>query len=130
MGWSPLTLVALVNARSLDADDFVEAVALRVVEMLETRTRRTRFVTASELARELSIDRDWVYAHAAELGAVRLGEGPRGRLRFDLDRAADALARRASGTSTPVPSAKRRGRPRKTPLPPDVQPLRGRKERG
>ena len=43
-----------MNTQSLDSEDFVEAVARRVVELLETGGRRTRFVTASELAREFS----------------------------------------------------------------------------
>ena len=42
-----------------------------------------RLVDAATLARILDVDRDWVYAHARELQAVRLG-GERGRLRFDL----------------------------------------------
>src|SRR5438067_744311 len=29
--------------------------------------------------------RAWVYQHAAELGALRIGYGPRARLRFDLE---------------------------------------------
>jgi hypothetical protein len=32
-----------------------------------------------------------VYAHAAELGAMRLGSGRKARMRFDLDRARQAL---------------------------------------
>jgi hypothetical protein len=44
-----------------------------------------RLVDAAAVARTLGVDRDWVYAHAKQLGAVRLG-GPHGRLRFDLDR--------------------------------------------
>jgi hypothetical protein len=65
----------------------VEAIARRVVELLGGQTvepRPARLVDAAELARRLGVDRDWVYAHAAQLGAVRLG-GPRGRLRFDVD---------------------------------------------
>lgn len=39
---------------------------------------------------------DYVYAHAAELGAMRLGSGPKARIRFDLDRARQALETRAA----------------------------------
>lgn len=53
------------------------------------RSRRpaapVRLVDARTLARALGVDRSWVYAHAEELHAVRIGKG-RGRLRFDLDR--------------------------------------------
>lgn len=64
----------------------VEAIALRVVELLgETSPKkpRARLVDASTVAQELDVERDWVYTHANDLGAIRLG-GPRGRLRFDL----------------------------------------------
>jgi hypothetical protein len=40
-------------------------------------------LTAAEVAARFSVDRSWVYAHARELGVVRIGEGPRPRLRFD-----------------------------------------------
>jgi hypothetical protein len=58
-----------------------ERIAARVVELLRHEPP-PRFVDAAALARILGVERDWVYSHAAELGAVRLG-GPRGRLRFD-----------------------------------------------
>ena len=75
----------------LDADD-VEAIAVRVAELLGTAPAGTpRYVDAADLARALGVDRDWVYAHAAELGAIRLG-GPRGRLRFDLHNVRRVLA--------------------------------------
>jgi hypothetical protein len=40
-------------------------------------------LTASEVAVAFNVTRGWVYTHADELGAIRLGEGPRPRLRFD-----------------------------------------------
>ena len=42
-----------------------------------------RLLTAAEVAARFSVDRSWVYAHARELGVVKLGSGPRPRLRFD-----------------------------------------------
>lgn len=66
----------------------IEAVARRVVELLRTKREpqghSARLVDAATLARELGVERDWVYAHADDLGAIRLG-GPRGRLRFDRE---------------------------------------------
>jgi hypothetical protein len=47
-------------------------------------------VDAQAVADYLAVDRGWVYAHAGELGARRLGEGPKARLRFSLDEV-DAL---------------------------------------
>ena len=55
----------------------IEAVARRVVELLERRGvgGGTELVDAAELARRLGIERSWVYTHAIELGAVKLGSG-------------------------------------------------------
>ena len=68
----------------LDPAD-VEAIAERVLEVLEARADRlpVRYVDAATLAQALGVDRAWVYAHARELRAIRLG-GARGRLRFDV----------------------------------------------
>ncbi len=50
-----------------------------------------RLLTAAEVARWWGVDRSWVYNHAAELGARRLGSGRRPRLRFDPDEVAERL---------------------------------------
>jgi hypothetical protein len=47
---------------------------------------------------------DWVREHAAELGAIRVGDGPKGALRFDL--------RRVKAAWTSVASGGRASRPR------------------
>ena len=74
---------AQVRVRLDPAD--VEAIAERVLDLLEARADRlpVRYVDAATLAEALGVDRTWVYAHARELRAIRLG-GARGRLRFDL----------------------------------------------
>lgn len=51
-----------------------------------------RLLTATELAERIGVSRSWVYEHARELGAVRLGPGPRARLRFDPVTVAARLA--------------------------------------
>jgi hypothetical protein len=68
----------------------VEAVARRVVQLLQENSMNTlsgpsavRLVDAATVAAVFGVERDWVYAHAHELGVIRLG-GDRGRLRFDL----------------------------------------------
>jgi hypothetical protein len=68
----------------LDADD-VDAIAQRVTQLLRepAATPAARYVDAAHIARVLGVDREWVYAHAHQLDAIRLG-GPAGRLRFDL----------------------------------------------
>ena len=70
----------------------VEQIAQRVVELLgeiEPAPRPRRYVDAATLAAELGVERDWVYAHADELSALRLG--PKGRLRFDLQAVLEQL---------------------------------------
>ncbi len=62
----------------------VEAVALRVVDVLRSEVVGGRLVDPAELARYLNVSRDYVYAHADALGAVRLGHGSRPLLRFNL----------------------------------------------
>lgn len=49
-------------------------------------------LNATQLAARLGVARAWVYDHAAELGAVRLGAGPRARLRFDPITVAERLS--------------------------------------
>jgi hypothetical protein len=87
----------------------IERIARRVVELLREEApspRRTRLVDAAELATELNVERDWIYAHADDLGAIRLG-GPHGRLRFDLETVWVALE---PDTERPRPQAPHRRR--------------------
>ena len=66
------------------APEAIDAIARRVVELLAQRTpERRELVDAAELARRLGVERSWVYTHAIQLGAIRLGNGRRPRLRFD-----------------------------------------------
>jgi len=71
----------------------VEAIAQRVAELLSPPGQPVRYVDAARLAKTLGVERDWVYAHACQLGAIRLG-GPQGRLRFDLHHVQQTLADR------------------------------------
>jgi hypothetical protein len=50
-------------------------------------------VDAATLAEKLGTSRDYVYEHAGQLGAVKLGEGKRPRLRFDVSTARAAYER-------------------------------------
>jgi len=92
----------------------VEAIARRVVDLLERRGLRKReLVDAAELARRFGIERSWVYTHAIELGAVKLGGGAKPRLRFDPEVAVRVL-RKVGGKPTadpPARSGKRAGQP-------------------
>jgi hypothetical protein len=113
----------------LDADD-IEAVAARVVELLEQQASApSRFVDAATLARTLHVERDWVYARARKLEAIRLGDGPKAPLRFDLRRVREILAAPNGREPRPVEPAERRVRPRRSALPPGVKPVRARPSR-
>jgi hypothetical protein len=67
-----------------------EAVAQRLLEVVSQR-QPSELVDAAGLARALGVDRDWVYEHSERLGAIRLGDGPRPRLRFEVARAVAAF---------------------------------------
>ena len=76
----------------LDPED-IEEIARLVAQQLRADgppAIKGRYVDATTLAEHLGVERDWVYAHARELGAVRLG-GARGRLRFNLDQVLQSL---------------------------------------
>jgi hypothetical protein len=85
-------------------------------------------VDAATLANHLGVTRGFIYEHADHLGGVRLGNGPRPRLRFDLTRALEAWNARSTSErsqptrtpaapgSTPAPRRARTGR-RATGLP-------------
>lgn len=49
------------------------------------------WVTAEVVAEHLAVDINYVYEHASALGARRLGDGPKARLRFRLDAVDSAL---------------------------------------
>lgn len=76
---SPQTLELGAWERAL-----ANAVADRVADLLSSQPKRVDLVDAATVATALSVSRDWVYAHVAELGGRRIGHGSRGRLRFDL----------------------------------------------
>lgn len=100
---------------TLDPHD-IESIAARVAELLRDQMPQTasRLADAAEVARELGVDRDWVYAHARELGATRLG-GERGRWRFDLARIRRDLAPPSASKRSPSATRRRRcQQPKKT----------------
>lgn len=109
----------------------VEQVATRVAQLLhrqqEDRERQrvsepTGMLTVSELAQHLHLNRAWVYEHADELGAIRLGDGPKARLRFDLHTAKTALGRHQAGQA-PVPAGSKTRRPTRPSATDDAQLL-------
>ena len=74
----------------------IESIARRVIELLPRDvSAQVELVDAAELAKRLGVDRSWVYTHAIELGAIRLGGGSRPRLRFDPQLAIARIRARA-----------------------------------
>lgn len=63
-------------------------------------------VDAAAVAARYGVARDFVYRHADDLGAVRLGEGPRARLRFDLERVGERLSVCPAGRGSEGPSGR------------------------
>lgn len=61
----------------------VEEIAHCVVELLQDESIGGELIDAAGVARRFGVSRDFVYEHADDLGAVRLGSGPKARLRFD-----------------------------------------------
>jgi hypothetical protein len=79
---------------SVDAD----LIARRVVEVLreEEGPMNRGLLKTEEAARLLGVAAEWVRANRVALGTVKLGDGPKARLRFPRG-AIDAYPRRAQG---------------------------------
>src|SRR4051812_18120123 len=101
---------------------------------LPTNARET-LLRVSALAEYLDVTQAWVYAHAEELGAIRLGSGPKAPLRFNLGVVLDRLSPCAVDRKSVAPevretrpSRKRRGRAMGTNV--VLLPIRGAKGAG
>jgi len=93
---------------TLDHDD-VEAIAGRIADLLTGRRSLPEYLDTAAVASMLHVSQEWVRGHAAELGAVRLGSGPRGTLRFDAARVCLALERRRLAQTPGPPQGPRAG---------------------
>jgi hypothetical protein len=77
----------------------IETLASRIAALLSPlptvqraeRIPSGRLLSAAEVSAWCGVSRGWVYQHATKLGAVRIGDGERPRLRFDPDRVAEHL---------------------------------------
>jgi hypothetical protein len=95
-------------------DLLADRLADRLASRLELTTKpREALVNADEVARMVGRKRSWVYDHAGDLGAVRLGSGSRPRLGFYPARVTEYLQSVANPPpiSLPKPAPPRR-RPR------------------
>lgn len=75
--------------------DLVEAIALRVAELMRSPAQDAGWCDAAQLAERYQLSVDWVYEHKDELGGIPLGSGSRPRLRFSVAAADAAMAKRA-----------------------------------
>ena len=119
--------VEMSSARIKLDPQTTEAIARRVVGLLEKRGLQNReLIDAAELARRFGIERAWVYSHAIELGAVKLGDGAKPRLRFDPEVAAQVLRRVGDepAADPPTRSGKRAGQPRGSEGQAELLPIR------
>lgn len=83
-----------------DIDAIAERAAMRVVQLLgPPRAVAGQLLDPKELAGTLKVSVDYVYAHAVDLGVMRLGDGPKARLRFDLQTAMRARKQPPSTTA-------------------------------
>lgn len=124
-------LAAAVARRLADPEHVAlvaDAVADRLAELLADRERApapaaSATLTAAKVAERFGVSREFVYEHADELGAIRLGDGERPRLRFDAHRVYEALAARPAPTAQPAKASPRRRQP---PSEVPLLPIRGR----
>ncbi len=105
----------------------VEAIAYRVIDLLQRNAAAApELIDAAELARRLGVDRSWVYTHAIKLGGIRLGKGPRPRLRFDPKLAAVRMRALGQDTDRPGPrDGRRRADPSDRDDAPRLLPIKG-----
>ena len=95
-----------VPAESVLDHPSIEAIAREVARLLgrDDQPGAHGLLTARQVAARFNVECSWVYANADELGVVRIGQGPRPRLRFDPAMVAQhLLARPARAAAGPPP---------------------------
>ena len=95
-----------------DARAIAEALADVLVErgLVVERTQEPsgRVLDVGQVADLLGRKPAWVYAHAAELGAFRFGDGPKARLGFDVSNIERWKRDRQDGWTAPESRSRRR----------------------
>lgn len=105
-----------------DLAALADLVAVRVVELLGEQDAAERapargLVDANEVGRRFDVSAQWARQHADELHAVRLGTGPKARLRFDPAKVEAALTARSDGKRSQEPDRQQRRRKRQDRVP-------------
>jgi len=99
----------------------VEQVASRVVQLLHRQQQQEQaktgepvgMVTVAEFAAYYKLNPAWVYEHSDELGATRIGSGPKARIRLDFQIAKAGLREIHAGSEPAPADAKSRRSPRR-----------------
>ena len=118
----------------------VEQVASRVVQLLHRQHQQEQaktdepvgMVTVAQFAAYYKLNPAWVYEHADELGATRIGGGPKARIRIDFQTAKAALREIHAGREPAAAEAKSRRSPRRPEADlysPEAPPLESRPRR-
>ena len=128
----------LVSAPVRIAAEDLEQLAVRVAELVLERMGDApapggspQLVDAAEIARRFGLSAATVREHADRLGVIRVGDGPKPRMRFDPERVAAALAdcspdRRSPEPEVPAqPTVRRRRRAPRAGTGPQLLPIRG-----
>jgi hypothetical protein len=80
-----------------------DLLAPRIAAALASQaTAPAELIDAAGVARRFGVTAEWVRDHRDELGVIRLGDGPRPRLRFDAETVAEELRRRSQSEHSPV----------------------------
>lgn len=94
-----------MNLSRIHPDDLAllaDLVADRLAERL-SRVAEPEILTAQQVAERYGVAAAWVRENATDLGALRLGDGPRPRLRFDAATVAQAMKRRSERNASEEP---------------------------
>lgn len=108
------------------APESVDAIADAIVARLRGSGSSQKLVDAATLADLLGVSRDTVYARADEFGAIRIGSGPRPRLRFNPAR----IAALPSEQTPPPPAPVRRPHRRRSGTDVELLPVGHRRRDG
>lgn len=118
----------------------IEAVAQRVVEMLSTDSAeaskrpadsagetkgKPALLDTAATAERFAVSTEYLYAHADRLGAKRLGDGPKARLRFDPTVVEERLAADRPAQSAPTGADRRTRKRCRKQAAVDLLPVRG-----
>lgn len=116
-----MTALTVEDARMI-AEQLADVLEERGLIATVPAEASVRMLDVRQVADLLGRSRQWVYEHVAELGAVRMGEGPKSRYGFDRAAIEDYKRRHSAGPAPtgPTTTATRRSR-RGTAPDPDVQ---------